>query len=186
VSPGIGAGDGRPEHARFEALYQSTRADLLAYLRRRAPGPEDAADALAETYLIAWDKLDVIPRGDQARLWLFGVARHVNLRGVRRRRVGDELVARLAGELRTADAEFRLEDTKHQRLRDALAELPERDREILTLTAWEELTPREIATVLGGSANAVRIRLHRARSRLVKQLESAPPAGDPCAATTDW
>lgn len=41
---------------------------------RRSKSPEDAADVLVETYLIAWRKLDAVPRGDEARLWLFGVA----------------------------------------------------------------------------------------------------------------
>jgi DNA-directed RNA polymerase specialized sigma24 family protein len=52
----------------------------------------------------------------------------------------------------------------------ALAALPEQDREILMLTAWEGLAPREIARVMGTSANIVRIRLHRARVRVKKDL----------------
>lgn len=68
--------------ARFDVLYRATRADILSYLLRRATSPEDAADAVAETYLIAWEKLDSIPSGEQARLWLFGVARNVLLRAV--------------------------------------------------------------------------------------------------------
>ena len=39
---------------------------------RRAANAEDAADVLSETYLIAWRKLEKIPPGDSARLWLFG------------------------------------------------------------------------------------------------------------------
>jgi RNA polymerase sigma-70 factor (ECF subfamily) len=47
---------------------------------------------------------------------------------------------------------------------------PEGDREILMLTAWEGLTPREIAAVMGISANVVRVRLHRARRRVEQRL----------------
>jgi RNA polymerase sigma factor (sigma-70 family) len=159
----------------FERLVRETRDDLLAYALRRSAGPEDAADVLSETYLIAWRKLEKIPPGEQARLWLFGVARNVIRQGVDRRRSRDALVERLARELRAAtNVEPALEhDRANRALQAALATLPERDREILTLTAWEGLTPQEVAAVLGIPANVVRVRLHRARARLAGRLTSA-------------
>lgn len=160
----------------FERLFRDTRSDLLAYILRRSSSAEDAADALAETYLVAWRKLEAIPTGDRGRLWLFGVARNLLLKGADRRRTGDALVERLAGELRRALAvRTPLDDERFEALREALAALPERDREILTLTAWEGLTPKQIAVVLGSSANVVRVRLSRARARLRRQLDLARP-----------
>lgn len=167
------------EHPRvtFERLFRDTRTDLLAYIARRSKTPEDAADALAETYLIAWQKLDRIPKGDRARLWLFGVARNLMMKGASRRRSASALVERLAGELRDAQpAPSPADDERRAALRRALATLPVRDREILTMTAWEGLTPRQIATVMGTSANVVRVRLHRARARLKRQLDPERPA----------
>jgi RNA polymerase sigma-70 factor (ECF subfamily) len=55
-------------------------------------------------------------------------------------------------------------------LHEALASLDADDREILRLWAWEQLPPREIAVVLGISANAAAIRVHRAKSRLSTAL----------------
>ena len=160
------------DEARFEELYRHTRSDLLAYLLRRSASTEEAADILAETYLLAWRKLHTLSDDQHARLWLFRVARNLCLQGVRRRRVADALVDRLAHELRAS-----LEETADERADDrlwvALRNLPQLDREIVTLAAWEGLTPREIAAVVGISANAVRIRLHRARARLKKQLDEA-------------
>lgn len=159
----------------FERLVYETRDDLLAYALRRSASPEDAADALSETYLIAWRKLDRIPPGEQARLWLFGVTRNVMRQGGDHRRSRDALVDRLAREVRAA-SDFE-PATEHDRggraLHAALATLPERDREIMMLTAWEGLTPKEIAAVVGIPANVVRVRLHRARARLADRLGSA-------------
>jgi RNA polymerase sigma-70 factor (ECF subfamily) len=60
----------------------------------------------------------------------------------------------------------------------ALKQLRPDDREILRLVAWEGLTNAELAVALRCSQNAVSIRLHRARRRLVEQLEKeASPAG---------
>jgi RNA polymerase sigma factor (sigma-70 family) len=156
----------------FERLFRETRDDLLAYALRRSPSPEEAADAVAETYLIAWRRLERIPAGDEARLWLFGVARNVLRKGVTRHHSRHRLVGRLARELRTSGVgEPSVADEQLETIRNALARLPGRDRELLTLTAWEGLTAREIAAVTGMSANVVRVRLHRARKRLKKELD---------------
>jgi DNA-directed RNA polymerase specialized sigma24 family protein len=68
-----------PRAATFERLFRDTRIDLLAYVLRRSRTAEDAADVLADTYLVAWRRLDAIPGGDQARPWLVGVARNLLL-----------------------------------------------------------------------------------------------------------
>jgi RNA polymerase sigma factor (sigma-70 family) len=126
----------------FEQLFQATRASLSAYLVNRCKDAELAADLFSETYLIAWQKLNSIPPGDQARLWLFGVARNLLLKGFRQRRVADALVERLAGELHRANVEHsQIDDHPRALLHAALDSLSEGDREILTLTAWEGLTP---------------------------------------------
>jgi hypothetical protein len=52
---------------------------ILGYALRRTTSPDDAADILAETFLTAWRRLDELPSGEEAGLWLYGVAR----RGVR-------------------------------------------------------------------------------------------------------
>jgi RNA polymerase sigma factor (sigma-70 family) len=157
--------------AAFEQLFRDTRTDLLAYIVRRSHSAEDAADVLAETYLVAWQKLDAIPTDERARLWLFGVARNLLFRGSSRRRSRHALVDRLAGELRSAHPPHgAVEDERSAALRAALAALPEREREIVMLTAWEGLTPKQIAAVTRTSVNIVRVRLHRARTRLKRDL----------------
>jgi RNA polymerase sigma-70 factor (ECF subfamily) len=159
----------------FEELYRSTRMDLLAYLVRRSETAEDAADVFAETYLVAWRRLDAIPAGDQARPWLFGVARKLLLKRATRRRSDHALVDRLAQEVRAARVLLSaVEDERHAALRSALEALPEIDREMITLSAWEGLAPAQIATVIGRSPNVVRVRLHRARARLRRELGPGP------------
>jgi RNA polymerase sigma factor (sigma-70 family) len=165
-------GSASPED-RFQELYKETRQDLLRYVRRRAATPEDAADALAETYLIAWRTLDTLPEGDRARLWLFGVARNLLLKTARQAKVRTALSDRLAAELRATvpNPATMIPDKQSDELRKALTQLSDQDREILTLTAWDGLSPREIATVMNSHANTIRVRLHRARTRLRRQLD---------------
>jgi DNA-directed RNA polymerase specialized sigma24 family protein len=84
---------------RFDLLFDQHRRAVLAYALRRVDDPADAADALAETFLVAWRRLDDVPTGADARPWLLAVARRVvsNQRRGARRRVG--LADRLAQEL---------------------------------------------------------------------------------------
>src|ERR1700734_3592339 len=87
---------------RFEELYAANHVPVLGYVLRRTDSPDDAADVIAETFLTAWRRLDDIPAGDQARLWLYGVARRVlanHHRGERRR---SALAERLRADLATA------------------------------------------------------------------------------------
>jgi len=163
--------------AQFEQLYRATRRDLLAYILRRSDNVEDAADVLAETYLVAWEKLAAIPPGAQARLWLFGVARNRLLKGATRTRSARALTLRLAEELRGAlPPDGPIDDERSAALRASLQALPEREREVVLLTAWEGLAPREIAVVTRTPVNLVRVRLHRARGRLKRDLTDREPS----------
>jgi RNA polymerase sigma-70 factor (ECF subfamily) len=157
---------------RFERLFERAERDLLAYVLRRVDRPEDAADIVAETFLVAWRRVDDVPAGDEARLWIYGVARRVlanQRRGqLRRSRLAD----RLRDELPAAVANLRgPEDHRAAAVRAALACLEDDDRELLRLSSWEGLTPAEIATVMNVSNVTVRSRLHRARNRLRAELE---------------
>ncbi|GAA2168964.1 RNA polymerase sigma factor [Pedococcus bigeumensis] len=148
----------------FSQLFERTHVALLGYAVRRVGDPADAADVVAETYLVAWRRLEDVPTGPEARPWLFGVARRVlanHYRGERRR-------------LALAD---RLRDSLHQAVpppevheptlvERAVERLGDDDRELLHLLAWEELAREEIAVAMGLTRAAVRVRLHRARARL--------------------
>jgi RNA polymerase sigma-70 factor (ECF subfamily) len=155
------------EHAeqRLAGLYAEHGREVLGYALRRATGPEDAADVVAETFLIAWRRLADVPTGDDARLWLYGVARRVlanQRRGeVRRTRLGERLRTELHG-MAAVDAP----SAEQPAVLVALSQLDEDDRELLLLVGWEELEPAQAARVVGGSVVAVRSRLHRARGRL--------------------
>lgn len=162
------AGEGR-RRLRFEEIYRDNRGPVLAYLLRRTSNSDDAADVLADTFVTAWRRLDDVPPGGEARLWLYGVARRSlanHRRGERRRSVlAGRIRAELAVAYRAPEPGGQLAD-----LADALGSLPEADQELLALVAWERLDHQQIASVLGCSRNAVDVRLHRARRRLSEAL----------------
>lgn len=157
---------------RFQALYDAHYGAVGAYVRRRTGAPADAQDAVADTFTIAWRRLREVPEGDAALPWLYGVARRVlanQRRGDRRR---TDLSARLRGQSTYgADVEAQVVAGDEQRMvLAALARLRPADQEILRLAVWEELAHRDIAGVVGCAESAVAVRLHRARTRLGREI----------------
>jgi RNA polymerase sigma-70 factor, ECF subfamily len=166
------SGGGRPSDAdaRFRVLFGEHFRPLLGYALRRVDAPEDAADVVADTMLVAWRRLGDVPVDGTARLWLYGVCRRVlanQRRGrARRERLGERLRLRLLEVTPDLADEVATTET----IRDALAGLNDSDRELIMLTCWEGLAPQDLAIVLGLPARTVRTRLHRARSRLRERL----------------
>jgi RNA polymerase sigma-70 factor, ECF subfamily len=174
------------DEQRFTELFRAHHAQVLAYCRRRLP-QDLADDAVAETFTAAWRTLARAP--EDHRLWLLGLARG-SVANLRRRR---DRFARLGHRVATLDhprAELDHAETTGWEgpFLTAFSSLSEGDQEVLRLTIWEDLSPAKTGTVLGCSANAARVRLHRARQRLRKvlaQAESgtAPPLSRPSSVT---
>ena len=152
------------------------------YLHRRTD-PATADDVMGDTLLVCWRRLDEVP--DDALPWAIVVARQClsNAQRAERRRT------RLIGRIIAIDPPPDAADEKPAasavdgaaeaaRVTTALAGLRRNDAEILRLWAWDELTSPQLAVVLGISANAAAIRLHRAKARLKQELlKSGSPTG---------
>ncbi|MEV6040060.1 RNA polymerase sigma factor [Nonomuraea sp. NPDC052116] len=163
---------GPPEpEQRFEELYLAHYPAIATYVRRRSGSPDDIADVIAETFTTAWRRLNDVPEGDGARLWLYGVARRTLANHFR----GEERRAALAVRLREEITTWVNPVTGAESAYEAFKRLSDDDRELLALVAWEGLGGAEIAKVLGCSRGAARLRLHRARKRLAKELTRLDP-----------
>jgi RNA polymerase sigma factor (sigma-70 family) len=156
---------GRERRRRFEALFAAYSPDIVAYCGWRADSASDAQDAVAEVFLTAWRRLDALPEGDAARVWLYATARRViaNQRRSSRRQVA--LYQRLALDATVVARPPPSPSREETLVHETLGRLGPRDREVLLLAEWEGLVPAQIATVLGCLAITVRGRLHRARRR---------------------
>ncbi len=151
--------------AQFERALKEHGRPVLAYALRRCDEPADAEDAVAETFTVVWRRRAEIPAGDEVRPWLYGICRRVlanSRRGEARRwRLLDRLTRH---EPTTQAVRSETGDPAGPAI-EALGHLPRDDQELLRLLAWEGLHYTEIATALGITANAVAIRVHRARAR---------------------
>jgi len=128
---------------------------------------------VAELFLVVWRRIDDVPDGDEAPLWLYGIAHNVIRNADRSIRRRDRLNGRLRP-FRSPSAPdpetLVVRRSEDDEVLEALAELRPADQEILRLSIWEELSNTEIAEVLGIDAHAVTMRLTRARNRLAGRL----------------
>lgn len=154
--------------AAFRSLFERFYREIWTFARNRTSSGDDASDIAAETFTIAWRRIDELLGADQPRAWLFATARFVLANQLRGRRRRERLVDRLADARATIAV---LPDATTGDLAVALDELASADREILLLHAWDDLATSEIATMLGCTPNAAAIRLHRARQRLAAALD---------------
>ncbi|MDJ0954780.1 MAG: sigma-70 family RNA polymerase sigma factor [Acidimicrobiia bacterium] len=158
---------------RFSEVYALHVDSIRRYCYRRL-ARADVEDATAEVFLVVWRRVDQLPAGDEALLWIYGIARNVVRNQNRSRLRLDRLRGKLAqrgspyGEDVAVQVIRRSED---QEVLDALAALRPRDQEVLRLAAWEGLKPAAIASVLGIEPHAASMRLQRARHRLAGLLD---------------
>ncbi|WP_436699618.1 RNA polymerase sigma factor [Nocardioides sp. BYT-33-1] len=162
------------EDAEFSEAWRRDGPRVAAYVRRHVP-PDDVQDVVAETFVQAWRRWDDVPRPPIA--WLIAAARKVigNSRRAARRRTA------LHDRLRLLDAAARpaedagLVATDRMAALEALAGLPDEQREALLLVAWDGLTPDQAAAVLGVRPGTFRVRTHRARGALRDLTVPAEP-----------
>jgi RNA polymerase sigma-70 factor, ECF subfamily len=159
------------DHAKFNEIYTRYAKLVHAYCARRTTFPQ-VADAVSETFLVAWRRLDQIGDVDSALPWLYGTAYRVLSHQWRRRSRGQQLMKRLVdsdpSEERTPEV-IVMQRQENDLVLLAAQRLPKADQEILRLTLWEELSHAEVGRALSIPLSAVKQRAYRARRNLTRE-----------------
>ena len=172
----------REDPAAFRELYDRWADRLLAYFYRRVLDPEVAADLLAETFAVAFERRrrfrDV---GRPGATWLYGIAGRELSHWFRRQRVEQRAVRRLGLNVPALDDESiarieALADTESHRaaLASALEQMTAAERDAVELRVVAELGYAEIASRLDCTEAAARVRVHRGLARLNHLMEATP------------
>jgi RNA polymerase sigma-70 factor (ECF subfamily) len=159
--------------AEFEALYRSSRDDVYAYAAGLLRDRTAAEDVTALAFERAYRKRRRFnPQRGSRRAWLFGIARNAALDELRRRRRSAELVGE-APDPGTAVEDRAEVALRRTALRQAIATLSGRERELVALKFFAGLTNPEIAHVIGVSDTNAGTRLHRVVEKLRRACDEA-------------
>jgi RNA polymerase sigma factor (sigma-70 family) len=169
----------RSDPAAFAGIFDRHHAELYRYLRRRV-GAGLAADLAAETFVTAFARRGAY-RADtpDARPWLYGIAHNLlrnHLRTERRQfaafaRHGADPLADPDASTAFATADARADSAMVScKLAQILATMPSRDRDVLLLFAWADMSYAEIGQALNIPVGTVRSRLNRVRQQLRVQV----------------
>jgi RNA polymerase sigma factor (sigma-70 family) len=174
----------RSDPAAFRELYDRWAERLLAYFYRRVFDAEVAADLLAETFAVAYERRNRFRDvGSPGGAWLYGIASKELSHWFRRQAVEKRAVRRLGVDVPSLDDESiaRIEslaeaDTHREALAAALEQMTGGEREAVQLRVVAELAYAEIAARLDVSENTARQRVHRGLARLnnLMQAEATP------------
>ena len=146
----------------FIALYKDCYPQVHRYVLRRVEDPELAQELAADVFRVAWQKWDGSDATEIA--WLLTVTRNL---------IGNAYRARdrhraLQDKLKLSSVQDSIADTGHTAVEEALLALRDKDRDILQLAYWDDLTIAEIAQVLQCTQSTAKVRLHRAREAFRK------------------
>lgn len=160
---------------RYQAVFERHYEQVYAYFRRRID-VDGARDCTAETFVVAWRKIDSVPEGAELH-WLYKVARNVLRNAYRAKRRSPVTYGEISDRPDRADSPETIvvRNEEDREVIEALHRLRRSDQEILLLSVWEELPRDDIATILGCSSHAASQRLHRASRRLAVELNSRRP-----------
>ena len=160
---------------RFEALYRSSRDDVYAYVLTLLHDRAAAEDVTALAFERAYRRRRTFDRhrGDE-RGWLFGIARNAALDELRRRRRTATLVVdpEDVSEDELVDDGDEDQVVRRAAVREALAGLTPRERELIALKFHAGLTNAELASVLGVSESNAGTMLHRAVQKLRRAVNA--------------
>ncbi|HLR94263.1 MAG TPA: RNA polymerase sigma factor [Jiangellaceae bacterium] len=167
-----------PDAAVFRQIFEALYDDLVRFVERRTD-PAVVEDVVAESFVVAWRRFAELPSDiADVRPWMFAVARRVLANTYRSQRRARDLTARIAAQPRHDRADDAAAVAHRLDLARAFERLSARDQEVLTLVAWDGLSPSEAAQVLEISASAFSVRLSRARRRLRARLGRVAEEGD--------
>lgn len=161
--------------AAFQILYERHVGAVFRFAWVILNSRADAEDITQESFLILMRKAAAFdPERAQLRTWMLSVTRHLCLQHMQRNRGAEQLEGEPLA--RTATIEQALiKNQVEDAVRNAVEALPQAQREAVFLFEFEELSLKEVSSVLNIDANAVKARLHRGREQLKRLLAELKP-----------
>ncbi len=156
------------DHNIFRQLYDVTNRRLNVYLRRMLPSQDGIEDILAETYTQIWKNAASFKNQSQVLTWMIGISRNLALKEISKRRYHDDIQDH--PEIK-APSDNHEAANRREIISRALARLSVRQREVLDLAFYQELSYQDISLLLSIPKNTVKSRVFYAKAALKTELD---------------
>lgn len=169
-----------PTFAEHFGLFFRSHVDHIRRYSATLVSVEAVDDVVQQSMVTAWQRFDAIPEGSE-REWLFGVVRNHCRNSWRSGRRSEALIAAIEQarpQVTVAIGDNGFDPTEIAPLLNALEEVSDDECELLVLTGWFEMTPTEIASVMGIEPGTARVRLTRARSKIRERYAELTEEGE--------
>lgn len=166
----ISAGDQRA----LESFYRAYHGAVYGFALRLVRNPADAAELVNESMLEVWKAAATFRGASRVKTWLLGIVNHRAIDLLRRKRrhaASVELDEEIADESACALPDVLANAQHAHHVRDCVERLPERHRQVVYLTFFEQLGYPEIAQVLDVPSGTVKTRMMHAKTKLMHCLE---------------
>ena len=172
----------------FRSLFERHYAQILRFFRRKGFDPEDCRDLTQETFVSVYKGVRELRQPEQFESWLFAIAHNVWCSSLESRTAqkrsatvlsldekdeGDRpAIAAVLADSGADPLTVTLDKEKLEKLREALARLPQQMRRCAQLRVVHDMSYLEIASLMGISVNTVKAHLHQAQQALRAQLSN--------------
>jgi RNA polymerase sigma-70 factor (ECF subfamily) len=166
----------RGDKAAFAQLVEHYQTAVYNLAFRMLGNANDAEDAAQETFLRAYTRLKSFNGDQKFATWLLSIDAHYCIDRLRRRKhftwlsLEDEMLADSLRSDLPGPAEETLRQESQQEVERLLEHLSVANRLVVVLRYWHELSIEEIAKTTGDSVSAIKVRLHRARQALAREM----------------
>lgn len=172
------------DHSAFSELVKRYERPLFNVALRTLQDREEARDATQCAFVKAWLHLAQFDRSRRFFSWIYRITLNESLNRMRSRRRAEPLDERLVDNGSTPEDDIVARERSEQ-LERAMAQLSDRQREVIVLRHWLQLSYDEMADLLQLPARTVKSRLFSARCRLGDILQAMRVADLPAAARTE-
>lgn len=154
----------------IESIWAEFSKPLKGFIGRRIKNDQDVDDILQNVFYKVHSSISSLREADRIHAWVYRIARNAITDFYRTKKSEEDFIELTEDIVSEKEDDFTVNEEIAQCLKQMLDHLPEKDREAILLTEFQNLTQRELSEIMDLSLSGAKSRVQRARSKLKEIL----------------